>query len=431
MTSPGTANNKKGLLALSPLAVFLLIYLGSSIFADDFYSVPVSAAFLLACIYAVGVSGGTVRERVKAFSAGAGNVNILMMVWIFILAGAFAGTASAMGAVDSIVNMALSVMPPSMLLAGMFLISCFISMSIGTSVGTVVALVPIATGIAAECGLSTSYMAAVVLGGAFFGDNLSFISDTTIAATKSMGIEMKEKFHANIRIVLPAMIAVTVIYLVKGLSVQAAAGNGDFELVKVLPYLLVIVMALIGFNAVMLLSIGIVLNLLVGIICGDMTLIGWLSSIGTGVSGMNELIVVTLLAGGMMSLVRKNGGIDYAIGKLSSNTGGKKGAQFSIAALVCIANLCTANNTIAIITVGDISREISARFGVDPRKAASILDTISCLTQGVIPYGAQILMASTLAGCQPVEILPYLYYPFLMGVCAILAIVFGLPRKYA
>lgn len=398
--------------------------------AGDFYAVPVSAAFLVASIYAIIITPGSLNERIDVFSAGAGNSRVLQMVWIFILAGAFAGTARDIGSVDATVNATLSLVPSSMLYCGLFLTACFISMSIGTSVGTIVALMPIASEIAQLNSVAVPFMAAIIVGGAFFGDNLSFISDTTIAATRAAGCKMSDKFKVNIRIIAPAVIVVAVLYLILGRNLGGVPYTGEINWIKMLPYLLVIVLALCGRNVSLILSIGIGLNAVIGFIYGDFTWVGWLSSVGKGIAGMNDLIVVTLLAGGLLELLKHNGALDYIIKGLTRNIKTKKGAQFSIASLVGLANLCTANNTIAIITVGGIAKDISDRYGVDPRKTASLLDTFSCLVQGIIPYGAQLLMAAGLAGCSPSSIIPFLYYPFIMGFFAILSISFGYPRKY-
>lgn len=418
----------RGLLALSPLAVFLAVYLVSSIIAGDFYRVPVSSAFLVACIFAVLIAKGPLRSRLDTFSRGAGDPNVLLMIWIFILAGAFAGTAKDIGSIDATVNLTLGIIPPKMLFAGLFLTACFISMAIGTSVGTIVALVPIGAGIAAQTGTSEAYMAAVIVGGALFGDNLSFISDTTIAATRAVCCEMRDKFKANIKIVLPAVVVVTAIYFLQGRSVDVAAAREAVEWVKVLPYILVIVLALCGLNVTLILSLGIAANAVIGWTTGSLGWVDWLESAGRGVAGMGDLIIVTLLAGGLLALIREAGGLDFIINGLTRAAHGPKGAQASIAALVSLANVCTANNTIAIITTGSIAKDISERFGIDPRKTASILDTFSCMVQGIIPYGAQVLMAASLASVAPTAIIPYLYYPFVMGLCAILAIAFNFPR---
>ena len=414
----------RGLVAISPLAVFLLVYLVSSLVAGDFYKVPVSAAFLLAGVYGVAVARGPLPERLAAFSRGAGHPNVLLMIWIFLLAGAFAQTARSIGAVDATVSLMLSAVPPRWLLAGLFVTACFISMAMGTSVGTIVALVPIGTGIAAQCGIPAPYMAAVVVGGSFFGDNLSFISDTTIASTRAAGCEMRDKFRANLRIVLPAFLAVTVIYFIRGGRVEEAPFTTTAAWYCALPYLLIIVLALCGLNVTLVLSAGIAAAALIGFLSGSLDWTGWLGAVGEGVAGMSDLIIVTLLAGGLLELIRSGGGLDLIINALSRGIRGKRGAEAAIAGIVSLANLCTANNTVAIITTGGIAHDISQRFGVSPKKTASLLDTFSCLVQGLIPYGAQLLMASGLAAISPAAIIPYLYYPFLMGLCAVVSIVF-------
>lgn len=423
-------NLKKGLFALSPLVVFLVVYLLSSIIAGDFYKVPVCSAFLISCVYAVLTTKGKLSQRLEIFSKGAGHPNILLMIWIFILAGAFAGTAKDIGAVHATVSLTLSLIPARALYTGLFLTSCFISMSLGTSVGTIVALVPIASGIASEAGVGVEFMTAIIVGGAFFGDNLSFISDTTIAATRAAGCEMHQKFKTNIQIILPAVIIVSVLYVVLGWNLQI--NRPDFESVnpiKLLPYILVIVLALLRAHVVVVLISGILLNAIIAFVYGDFTWVSWLVSIGGGISSMSELIIVTLLAGGLLEMIRHNGGLDFIIDRLTRRVNGRRGAQASIAALVSLANFCTANNTIAIITTGGISSDIGRRFGIAPRKVASILDTFSCFIQGMLPYGAQLLMAASLAQISSSAIIPYLYYPFVMGFFAILSIIFDYPKK--
>ena len=423
-------NLKKGLFALSPLVVFLVVYLLSSIIAGDFYKVPVCSAFLISCVYAVLTTKGKLSQRLEIFSKGAGHPNILLMIWIFILAGAFAGTAKDIGAVHATVSLTLSLIPARALYTGLFLTSCFISMSLGTFVGTIVALVPIASGIASEAGVGVEFMTAIIVGGAFFGDNLSFISDTTIAATRAAGCEMHQKFKTNIQIILPAVIIVSVLYVVLGWNLQI--NRPDFESVnpiKLLPYILVIVLALLRAHVVVVLISGILLNAIIAFVYGDFTWVSWLVSIGGGISSMSELIIVTLLAGGLLEMIRHNGGLDFIIDRLTRRVNGRRGAQASIAALVSLANFCTANNTIAIITTGGISSDIGRRFGIAPRKVASILDTFSCFIQGMLPYGAQLLMAASLAQISSSAIIPYLYYPFVMGFFAILSIIFDYPKK--
>ena len=425
-----------GWLALSPLIVFLCVYLVSSIIAQDFYKIPISSAFLVASIYAMLITRNkSLEERIAAFSAGAGNSNVLLMIWIFVLAGAFAATAKDIGAIDATVNIALRILPGRLIYAGLFIAACFISMSIGTSVGTIVALVPVGAGIAQQIASGSAadiaFITAIITGGAFFGDNLSFISDTTIAATRTQDCSMADKFKVNIRIVLPAAAIVTGLYIFLGADVSATYEGFPIDWVKLIPYILVIAFALSGVNVAVVLAAGIGVNAIIGFSTGCFGWSGFLESIGGGIAGMTDLIIVTMLAGGMLELIRINGGLDFIVNGLTKRINGKRGAEFSIAGLVSLANLCTANNTIAIITTGRIAKDITDKFGLNPRKTASILDTFSCLVQGIIPYGAQLLMAGGLAGVSQIAILQYLYYPATMGAFAILAITFRFPRKYS
>ena len=435
-----------GWWALSPLFVFLCLYLVTSILVNDFYKVPITVAFLISSCYAIAITRGlNLEQRVYQFSVGASNKNIMLMVWIFILAGAFAQSAKQMGAIDATVNLTLHILPDNLLLAGIFLASCFISLSIGTSVGTIVALTPVAIGLAEKTGIDLPFMVAgggggamfipfmvaVVVGGSFFGDNLSFISDTTIASTKTQECVMRDKFRVNSMIVVPAALVVLGIYIFQGLSVAAPPQVQEIEWVKVIPYLIVLGTAIAGMNVMLVLIIGIFTSGVIGIATGSLGFFDWFGAMGTGITGMGELIIITLLAGGMLETIRYNGGIDFIINKLTRHVNGKRGAELSIAALVSIANLCTANNTIAIITTGPIAKDIAKKFHLDRRKAASILDTFSCLIQGIIPYGAQMLIAAGLAQISPLSIIGNLYYPFTMGICALLAILFRYPRRYS
>ncbi len=418
--------------ALTPLLVFLTLYLMVSVIVGDFYKVPITVAFTISSIYAVLISKGrSMEERIALYSAGAAHKNVMLMIWIFVLAGMFAQSAKAMGAIDAAVNMTLCVLPDNLLLAGIFVAACFISLSIGTSVGTIVALTPVAVGIAEKTEVSLPFMVGVVVGGAFFGDNLSFISDTTIAATKSMGCEMRDKFRVNSRIVTPAAVLVLLWYVYKGHEVQAPAEIGEVEWVKALPYFIVLVLASMGMNVMLVLVIGIVAVLAIGLLTGSLDIWGWFASAGSGIVGMGELIIITMMAGGMLELIRANGGIAFLIERLTRQVKGRRGAELAIAALVSLANVCTANNTIAIITTGSIANDIAQRYRLDKRKCACILDTFSCLVQGIIPYGAQMLMAAGLASISPASIIPYLYYPMTMGLFALLCIVFRLPRRYS
>jgi Na+/H+ antiporter NhaC len=421
-----------GWLALSPLLVFLGLYLVSSIIANDFYKIPISAAFLIASIYGIAIcKGRSIEQRISIFSEGAGNKNVLLMIWIFVLAGAFAATAKQIGAIDATVNIALRVLPDKLLYAGLFIASCFISMAIGTSVGTIVALVPVAAGIAQEIEVSKAFITGIIVGGAFFGDNLSFISDTTIAATRTQECSMADKFKVNLRIVGPAAIVVAALYIFLGRAVSVVPATGPIDFVLLIPYLLVIILAVAGVDVMAVLTIGLGVNAIIGFAKGSMDWSGWLEGIGSGISGMGDLIIVTMLAGGMLELIKTNGGLDFIVSGMTKRIRGKRGAELSIAGLVSLANICTANNTIAIITTGRIAQDITKRFGLDPRKSASILDTFSCLIQGLIPYGAQLLMAAGLAGVSSISIIANLYYPFIMGTFALAAIIFRLPRRYS
>lgn len=420
---------KKGIIALSPLLVFIALYLVTSIIARDFYKVPITVAFMVASIYAVIMAGGIpLRKRIDIYSRGAGTGQMMLMIWIFILAGAFANSAKAMGSIDATVNLALTLLPANMLLAGLFLAACFISLSVGTSVGTIVALTPIAAGVASQTGTALPLMVAVVVGGSFFGDNLSFISDTTIVATSTQGCRLSDKFRVNSYIVIPAAIAILAIYVVMGLHTQAPQKVGPVSLLKVIPYLVVLLTAVCGMNVMAVLTLGIALTGAIGLIDGSFDFYGWMGSMGQGIMGMGELIIITMMAGGLLEIIKHQGGIDFLIQRMTRHIHTKRGAELAIAALVSLVDLCTANNTVAIITVGGIAKQIGDRFGVDNRKCASILDTFSCMMQGLIPYGAQMLMAAGLAALNPISILPYLYYPMAIGFTALLAILLRYPK---
>ena len=423
---------KKGLIALSPLAVFIVLYLVTSIIARDFYKVPITVAFLAASAFAVVISGGIpLRKRIDIFSQGAATGQMMLMIWIFILAGAFAHTAKTMGAIDATVSFALTLLPGQMLLAGLFLAACFISVSVGTSVGTIVALTPIAAGVAQQTDTSVALMTAVVVGGSFFGDNLSFISDTTIVATSTQGCKLSDKFRVNSFIVIPPALLILLVYIIIGADIQSPQHLPDVSFIKVVPYLVVLVTAIFGLNVMGVLTLGILLTGAIGIADGSFDVYGWFGAMGDGIKGMGELIIITMMAGGLLELIKHNGGIDFIISRLTRHISTKRGAELAIAALVSMVNFCTANNTVAIITVGGIAKQIGDRFGVDSRKCASILDTFSCTVQGIIPYGAQLLMAAGLAQLNPVSIVPYLYYPLAIGIAALLSIVFRYPKRYS
>ena len=417
--------------ALSPLFVFLILYLVTSLVAQDFYKVPIAVAFLISSVYALMTVRGTMNERIAIFAKGAGNTTMVLMLGIFILSGAFAASAKTMGAVDATVNLALKYLPEQAILPGIFLASCFISLSIGTSCGTIAALTPLAVGIAQHSGVNVPLMVGLVVGGAYFGDNLSFISDTTIVATQTQGCSMKDKFRVNIRIVGPAALLMLIAYFFLGENVTTPADIGAVNPWLVMPYLAVVVLALCGLNVLIVLTIGLTLTGIVGIAMGFYDVFGWFAAMNVGMMDMSELIIMTILAGGMLEIIRHNGGIDIIIKALTRNISSKRWGEMSIAALTCLVNICTANNTVAIITTGSIAKDISTRFGIDPRKSASILDTASCFTEGLLPYGAQVLIAAGLAGLNPIAIIPHLYYPMLIGVALVLAILFRYPRKFS
>lgn len=435
-------SNKKGLLALSPLFLLIVLIVAFTVYSVDSShqdtSLSLTVAFMISSIYAVAISGGMpVRKRVDTYSKGAGANNLMLMLWIYVLAGSFAASAKAMGAVDATVNLALSILPASMILPGLFLAACFISVSIGTSVGTVVALVPIAAGLAHSMDANVGMMTAIIVGGAYFGDNLSFISDTTVVATQTQNCKMSDKFKVNSMIVVPAAVLVLIAYSVMGIGLQAPTHINEVEYMKVLPYLIVLITAIAGMNVMAVLTLGTLLCGAIGIgshllgASGSYDLFGWFSAMGNGIIGMGELIIIAMMAGGMFEIIRENGGIDFIINKITAHVNSKRGAELSIAALVSMVNICTANNTVAILTVGNISKKIGDRFGVDNRKAASILDTFSCMVQGLIPYGVQMLLAAGLANLSPMDILPYLYYPLAIGVAALLAILLRYPKRYS
>ena len=429
-------SNKKGLLALSPLILLIaMIALFTGYSAEESHkdtSLSLTVAFMISSIYAVAISGGMpIRKRIDTYSRGAGANNLMLMLWIYVLAGAFAASAKAMGAVDATVNLALSLLPASMILPGLFLAACIISLSIGTSVGTIVALVPIAAGLAHSVDANLALTVAIIVGGAYFGDNLSFISDTTVVATQTQGCQMSDKFRVNALIVIPAAIIILIIYGILGAGTKAPTHIDAVQYMKVLPYIVVLVTAIAGMNVMAVLTLGSILCGIIGIIDGGYDIFGWFSAMGNGVIGMGELIIIAMMAGGMLEIIRENGGIDFIISKITAHVNSKRGAELSIAALVSMVNICTANNTVAILTVGNISKKIGDKFGVDNRKAASILDTFSCTIQGLIPYGVQMLLAAGLSGLSPLDIIPYLYYPMAIGLAALFAIFFRYPKRFS
>ncbi|WP_307984809.1 Na+/H+ antiporter NhaC family protein [uncultured Porphyromonas sp.] len=419
---------RRGVMALSPLLFFLLFYLGSSILLRDFYAVSITVAFCLTAIYAMVLPDGlSLERRLETFARGAGDSNVLLMIWVFILAGIFSSVAQAIGAIDATVGLLLSLLPSRVMYAGLFVVSCFISFALGSSVGTIAALVPIASGMATEMGGGAGLITAIIVGGAFFGDNLSFISDTTIAATRTIGVRMRDKFRANILIALPAALVTAVLYLLLGQDVPEVALSTTGSWYLMLPYLAVILLAVSGVNVLVSLTAGILLSVLVGLGTGTIAPVEVMAKAGEGISGMSDLIIVTLLAGGLLELIRQRGGIDFIVERLTRRVSGKRSGELSFAALVGLANGCTANNTIAILTTGGIVRDLGERLGIDPRRTASILDITSCIVQSVLPYGAQMLIASGLTGLSVTEILPYMYYPMILSGMLLLSILLRFP----
>ncbi|MFP3885232.1 Na+/H+ antiporter NhaC family protein [Priestia filamentosa] len=422
-------NSRGNPLALLPLVIFLGLFLGSGIITGDFYKLPVLVAILIAAIVAFLFNRKeSLTDKVERFSKGAGNSDIIVMVLIFILAGAFSQTAQEMGAVDATVNMALSILPANLILAGLFVIGAFLSLAMGTSVGTIAALGPIGVGISSQTDISLALVMATVVGGAMFGDNLSFISDTTIASVRTQQTKMKDKFKTNFFIVLPAAIVTIIVLTVMTLGNHTSIGEHDFELIKVLPYLAVLIAALLGVNVLAVLTGGIIITGIIGMLTSSYNLVEYFSAIKDGILGMSELVILSMLIGGMVEVIKYNGGIHYLLHVLTKNISSKKGAEFGIAALVSLTNISTANNTIAILFAGPLARNVADQYGIDRRKSASILDIFACFVQGLIPYGAQMLAAAQFASLSPVEILPYAYYPFLIAVCGIVAILIGYPR---
>lgn len=378
--------------------------------------------FIILSIIAILLSRGmTLRERITEFSKGAGQKDLLLMVWIFVLAGAFAASAKAMGAVDATVNLTLQLLPTNFLLPGLFISACIVSLCMGTSVGTIVALMPIAASLADKTDMSLPLMSAAIVGGAFFGDNLSFISDTTIVATQSQGCKANDKFKYNFFLVLPAAVIVFIIYLIMGQASQEVVADTVLWW-KIIPYATVLITAALGMNVMLVLLIGNILTGIVGIADGSYTFMQWTESLTTGIMGMSELILISMMAGGIFALITKQGVMERFMRLVSIKIHTKRGAELSICLLVGVVNALTANNTVAILSVGDIAKQIATRFGIDPRRSASLLDTTSCTVQGLLPYGAQLLMASSLAGISAMSIIPYLYYPLLIGIIVLASI---------
>ena len=415
-------NKTKGRVsALLPIGVFLVIFLGSGIITGDFYAMPAIVAFLIALFVAFLQNKGLgFDDKIRVIAKGVGDENIITMCLIFLCAGGFSGAVTAAGGVESTVNLGLSIMPPSVAVVGLFVISCFISVSMGTSMGTIAAMVPIAVGISEKTGFALAICVGAVTCGAMFGDNLSMISDTTIAAVKTQGCEMKDKFKENFLIVLPAALLTIVIFLF--LTRQGGVAVSEelpYNFLKVIPYLLVLIGALVGINVFVVLIAGTVVSVVVGVATGSMAVGEMFTTIGSGVTGMYDITVISIVVACIVSLVKEFGGIQFILDLIHSKIRSKKGAELGIAGLALLVDACTANNTVAIVMSGPIAREISQEFEVSPRRSASLLDIFSSVGQGIIPYGAQLLSAASLSGLTPFQIMPYLYYPILMAISAL------------
>lgn len=421
---------KGSALALLPLGVFLVLFIGSGVISGDFYKMPTLVAFIISTLVAFLFNRkADFNTKMEVFCKGGGNKDIILMLMIFLFAGAFSGVSKAMGGADSVVNLGLSVVPPNLLVTGLFVIGCFISISMGTSVGTIAAIGPIGVAVAAKTGIPVALVLGAVVGGAMFGDNLSMISDTTIAATRTQGCEMRDKFKVNFAIVLPAAIATIILLTIMSGSYSSIPNETyNYELIKILPYLFVLIGAVLGANVFLLLGGGVILAGIIGLVTGSLDIFGIIASISEGMAGMFELCIISVIVGGMVELIKFNGGIDFVINFIQGKINNKKGAELGIAALVSVVDLCTANNTIAIVMAGPLAKNIADEYEIDAKKSASILDIFSSVWQGIIPYGAQLLTAAGLAGISPFEIIKYLHYPILMLVCGLVAIGLGLPK---
>lgn len=425
------SNNKGRFIGLTPLVLFLILFVGTGLITGNFDNMPLLVAFMISAAYALCLNKEDEKlafnKKIDIFMEGGGEPTIVLLVVIFLLAGAFYSVADAMGAVSSTVNLGLNILPKNALLPGIFVIGCIISFSMGTSMGTVTALAPIAIGISQQTGINVALALGTVIGGAMFGDNLSFVSDTTIAATRTQGVELKDKFKMNFFIVLPAVIVTVIILLFIPVS-GATFEVGEYSLVKILPYLSVIVSALIGINVMMVLVIGIGVGSIIGLIGGSFSLVELLGFIQRGMGWMQNLAIIAMIIGGIVELMKYYGGINYLLYNVTSRIKTKKGGEAGISALVSLIDIATANNTISIITAGPLAKDISKEYEIDPRRTASLLDIFSSAFQGILPYGGQLLVAAGLASITPVAIMPYTFYPMLLIVFGIFSIVTGLPR---
>ncbi|GAA0432408.1 Na+/H+ antiporter NhaC family protein [Lentibacillus halophilus] len=422
--------NKGRASALIPFIIFLFLFIGSGVASGDFYKLPVLVAVFIAVLAALFMNRNIAfNDKLDSLTKGAGHPNIMLMVIIYLLAGSFSAVAEGVGAVDSTVNLGLTILPGNLLIVGLFVIGCFISISMGTSVGTAVALAPIGVGLAEQTDMSISLILGAIISGAMFGDNLSIISDTTIAAVKTQAVKMSDKFRVNIFIALPAAIVTAVIFIALTWNTGGSiSGDHPFDLIKVVPYLAVLIFAVAGVNVLYVLIGGIILAGLVGFIYGTFDVMGLMTLLGDGMAGMQELALLAILLGGLVELIRVNGGIDFLLYTISNRINSRKGAEAGIAGLVSVFDLSTANNTIAIISVGSLAKQIAERFGVDPRRTASVLDIFGSAFQGILPYGAQLLAVAGVASISPVSIMPYCIYPVLLGIAGMIAIATGFPR---
>lgn len=424
---------QKKLLSLLPLGVFLALFLGTGVYFNSqeidfaFYQLPSPVAAIAGIIVAFIILRGTLDEKMNTFIQGVGDSNIIIMCMIYLLAGGFATVAKAMGGVDSVVNFGLSIIPPSFILPGLFVIASFVSTAMGTSMGTIAAVAPIAVDVALKADLPLAIAVAAVVGGAMFGDDLSMISDTTIAATRTQGCNLKDKFVMNFKIALPAALVTLAIMVILGVSGTVPAGL-NYDVIKILPYLAVLILALLGMNVFTVLVLGIVMAGAIGLLDGSFTLLGFTQKIYEGFGSMQEIFILSLLIGGLAAMIAKAGGLDYLISLICRRIKSRKGAELGIAALVSLADICIANNTVAIVVTGPMAKKIADENGVDARWSASLLAIFSCVWQGIIPYGAQLLLAGSIAKLSPVSIMPHLYYPYLLGIIALAAILIGFPR---
>lgn len=421
---------KSSFIALLPLIVFVLLFIGSGVISKDFSNMPLTVAALIASVTSLALNRKEkLSNKIDLFTKGAGDANIMLMVLIFVLAGAFSETAAGMGAVESAVNLGLTFVPGNLLIVGLFIVGCFISISMGTSMGTVAALAPIGAGFAEQLGVPMALAMATVMGGAMFGDNLSMISDTTIAAVRTQHTNMSDKFKTNFFIVLPGAIVSAILwFLWTSESGMTMSGDYAFSFMKIIPYVVVLVAALAGMNVLLVLIVGIVLAGFIGLMDGSYTWITMIQAVSQGIMNMAEIIIVVLLIGGMTAIVKHNGGIEWLLQVITSKVRTKKGAEFGIAGLVSAADIATANNTISILITGPLAKNIADEYEVDPRKSASLLDIFASFWQGLLPYSPQILTVSAIAGISPLSVIPYSFYTISIGVCGMIAILIGYPK---